>query len=75
MVAAASGPDLRAGCISEPQMSKISDSAQDFVRRHLVAGNLDAAYRQMAEELTREAEALEWAEGTFADGGQAVRAP
>ncbi len=32
--------------------------------------NLDAAYREMAQDEEREAEALEWAEATIGDVGE-----
>ena len=38
---------------------------ESLVRLHVVGADLDAAYRQMAREETREAEALEWAEATL----------
>ena len=43
---------------------KISKFIESLVRPHVLAGNLDKAYRQMADDSEREAEAAEWMEGT-----------
>ncbi len=45
----------------------ISQFIENLVRPHVTDRDLDAGYRQMAEEEAREAEALEWAEATFVD--------
>jgi hypothetical protein len=50
----------------------ISRFIEDLVRPHVVAGDLAAAYREMAEDEAREAEALEWAEATVGDVGDAA---
>jgi predicted CopG family antitoxin len=41
---------------------KISQFIEDLVRPHVVDADLDAAYRMMAEDEAREAEAQAWAE-------------
>lgn len=45
----------------------ISHFIELLVRPHVIDTDLEAAYRQMAEDETREAEALEWIEGTIGD--------
>jgi hypothetical protein len=45
----------------------ISRFIEDLVRPHVLAADLEAAYRQMAQDETREAEALAWAEATVSD--------
>ncbi len=51
----------------------ISQFIESLVRPHVVGVELEAAYRQMAEDETREAEALEWAEATVGDVADAAR--
>ena len=46
---------------------RISRFIEDLVRPHVVAADLDAAYRAMAQDEAREAEALEWSEATIGD--------
>jgi predicted CopG family antitoxin len=46
---------------------KISRFIEDLVRPHVVNRDLYAAYGEMAADQVREAEALEWAEGTIGD--------
>jgi predicted CopG family antitoxin len=46
---------------------RISKFIESLVRPHVINPDLDAAYREMAQDETREAEALEWAEGTCGD--------
>ncbi|MFO7912641.1 MAG: hypothetical protein R6V15_10815 [Desulfotignum sp.] len=49
---------------------KISRFIETLVRPHVVKKDMYAAYKEMAADTVREAEALEWAEGTmggFAD--------
>ena len=43
----------------------ISQFIETLVRPHVVAVDLEAAYRDMARDEAREAEALEWAEVTI----------
>lgn len=51
---------------------RISQFIEDLVRPHVTALDLADAYRQMAEDEQREAEALEWAEATVGDVGDAT---
>lgn len=46
---------------------RISRFLEDLARPHVVRQKLEAAYREMAAEERREAEALEWAESTISD--------
>ena len=46
---------------------RISQFIEALVRPHVTNQELDAAYRQMAQDEKREAEALEWAEATVGD--------
>jgi len=46
---------------------KISRFIEDLVRPHVVKKNMYSAYQEMAADRAREAEALEWTEGTFGD--------
>jgi predicted CopG family antitoxin len=52
---------------------RISRFIESLVRRHVVGDDLDTAYRQMAADEPREAEALEWAEATIEDVGVETR--
>lgn len=52
---------------------RISRFIESLVRPHVVGKDLAAAYRQMAQEETREAEALEWAEATLGDVADEAR--
>ncbi len=45
----------------------ISQFIESLVRPHVIGTDLEEAYRQMAEDEAREAEALEWIEGTIGD--------
>jgi hypothetical protein len=47
----------------------ISRFIESLVRPHVIGTNLDEAYRQMAQDETRETQALEWAEATIGDVG------
>jgi predicted CopG family antitoxin len=51
----------------------ISQFIEDVVRPHVVLKDLEAAYRQMAEDERREAEALEWSESTLGDVSDEAR--
>jgi hypothetical protein len=42
---------------------RISRFLEDLARPHVVSRDLEAAYREMADDEVREAEADEWAEG------------
>ncbi|MBI5788049.1 MAG: addiction module antitoxin [Candidatus Schekmanbacteria bacterium] len=46
---------------------KISHFVEDLIRPYVIKSELEAGYRQMAKDKTREKEALEWAEATFGD--------
>jgi siroheme synthase (precorrin-2 oxidase/ferrochelatase) len=46
---------------------RISRFIESLVRPHVVGPELDRAYRQMARDEAREAEAREWAEATLRD--------
>lgn len=52
---------------------RISQFIESLVRPHVLGKDLEAAYRQMAQEEAREAEALEWAEGTVGDVADEAR--
>ena len=45
----------------------ISQFIESLVRPHVIGADLEEAYRQMAEDEAREAEALDWAEATVVD--------
>ena len=46
---------------------RISRFIEDLVRPHVLEPELEQAYQHMAQDEQREAEALEWAEGTVGD--------
>ncbi len=46
---------------------QISQFIESLVRPHVMGLDLEAAYRQMAQDEAREAEAMEWAEVTIGD--------
>jgi len=46
---------------------RISRFIEGLVRPHVIAQDLEVAYRQMAQDERRESEALEWAEATVGD--------
>ncbi len=46
---------------------RISRFIEDLVRPYVLNRELEAAYKQMAQNEEREAEALEWAEATVGD--------
>lgn len=52
---------------------KISNFIESLVRPHVVKDELEDAYREMALDEEREAEALEWAEGTIGDVADETR--
>jgi predicted CopG family antitoxin len=52
---------------------KISQFIESLVRPIVVGKDLDIAYRQMAEDEDREAEALDWAESTMGDVADETR--
>ena len=52
---------------------RISRFIEDLVRPHVLAPDLEAAYKEMAEDEARELEALEWAEVTVGDVSDEAR--
>lgn len=52
---------------------RISRFVESLVRPHVIGKDLETAYRQMAQEEAREAEALEWAEATIGDVADEAR--
>jgi hypothetical protein len=52
---------------------KISRFIESLVRPHVIGEDLEAGYRQMAQDEAREAEALEWANATVADVADETR--
>ncbi len=52
---------------------QISRFIESLVRPHVIGEDLEAAYRQMAQDEAREAEALEWAEATLMDVADEAR--
>lgn len=52
---------------------RISRFLESLVRPHVIGKDLEAAYRLMAQEEAREAEALEWAEATAGDVANETR--
>ena len=51
----------------------ISQFIESLVRPYVVDLDLDTAYRAMAQDEAREAEALEWTEATIGDVSDATR--
>jgi hypothetical protein len=52
---------------------RISRFIESLVRPHVVGDDLEAAYRKMAADEAREAEALDWAEATIGDVADEAR--
>ncbi|MBI3245136.1 MAG: addiction module antitoxin [Deltaproteobacteria bacterium] len=52
---------------------RISRFIETLVRPHVSKSHLEATYKEMAQDEQREAEALEWAEGTVGDVGDETR--
>jgi hypothetical protein len=52
---------------------RISRFIESLVRPHVIGADLEAAYRRMARDETREAAALEWAEATLRDFADETR--
>ncbi len=52
---------------------KISQFIESLVRPHVVKHSLESAYREMALDEAREAEALEWADATMGDVADETR--
>jgi siroheme synthase (precorrin-2 oxidase/ferrochelatase) len=56
-----------AGLYARVGRRRISRFIETLVRPHVIDKELDDAYRQMACDEKREAEALEWSEATLGD--------
>ena len=52
---------------------RISRFIESLVRPHVIGKDLEVAYKQMAREEAREAEALEWAEAAVGDVADETR--
>jgi predicted CopG family antitoxin len=52
---------------------RISQFIESLVRPHVIPKDLEIAYQQMAQEESREAEALEWSEATIGDVADETR--
>jgi predicted CopG family antitoxin len=52
---------------------RISRFIESLVQPYVLGRDLEVAYRQMAQDETREAEALEWAEATAGDVAHETR--
>lgn len=52
---------------------RISRFIESLIRPHVVGKDLEMAYRQMAQDEAREAEALEWAEAMLGDVADEAR--
>ncbi len=52
---------------------RISRFIEGLIRPHVVGKDLDLAYKEMAREESREAEALEWSEATMGDVADEAR--
>ncbi len=62
-----------AGLHSVVGRRRISRFIESLVRPHVIGKDLEVAYKQMAQEEAREAEALEWAEATVGDVADETR--
>ncbi len=52
---------------------RISQFIESLVRPYVIPRDLELAYEQMAQDEAREAEALDWAEGTVGDVADETR--
>jgi predicted CopG family antitoxin len=52
---------------------KISQFIESLIRPHVINTDLAAAYREMAQDKEREAEADEWVEGLIGDSNHAQK--
>jgi len=59
--------DVYAGLHQRVGRRRISRFLDELARPHVVAPDLSAAYRDMAEDQDRECEAREWVEAVVAD--------
>ncbi|MDP7226247.1 MAG: addiction module antitoxin [SAR202 cluster bacterium] len=51
----------------------ISRFIESLVRPHVIGADMEAGYRQMAQDEAREADALLWADSTFRDVSDETR--
>jgi predicted CopG family antitoxin len=49
---------------------RISQFLERLARPHVLPGDIEAAYREMAGDVNREQEALEWSEGVISDASR-----
>ncbi len=59
--------DVYAGLYQVIGRRKISRFIESLVRPYVIYGDIQEGYRQMAADTEREAEAMEWVEGTAED--------
>ena len=59
--------DVYAGLYQVVGKRKISRFIESLVRPHVIYGDIREGYRRMAADTEREAEAMEWIEGTAQD--------
>jgi predicted CopG family antitoxin len=59
--------DVYAGLYQVVGKRKISRFIESLVRPHVIYGDIREGYRRMAADTEREAEAMEWIEGTAED--------
>ncbi len=59
--------DVYAGLYQVVGRRKISRFIESLVRPYVIYGNIQEGYRQMSADTEREAEAIEWLEGTVED--------
>lgn len=52
---------------------RISQFIEDLVRPHVIRQDIENAYKEMAQDELREAEALDWSEGIIGDIGSVAR--
>lgn len=64
--------EVYAGLYATVGPRHISRFIEDLVRPHVTALDLAAAYKEMAADEARETAALEWAEATVGDTGDAT---
>ena len=59
------------GCTERSARRRISQFIERLARPHVVAEDIEAAYRDMAADQEREREAMDWSEGLVGDSTQA----
>ena len=65
--------DVYAGLYAIVGQGKISRFIEDLVRPYVMQQDLDAAYREMAQDEERKKAAFEWAEATIGDVSDETR--